>query len=125
MAGVYVGKVSARVREHIWSRILEDIGKGRALMVWSRQGEQGLDFRAYNHSWQTVDFDGVTLMRRPNKHSSKPQSRNSETDPQRCGSQYERETSAEDRPATSVESTAGRHRRYLNEVERRHKAGPA
>jgi len=49
--GVYVGHLPARVREHLWLRILEDVGRGRALMVWSRQGEQRLDFRTHNHAW--------------------------------------------------------------------------
>jgi len=123
MAGVYVGKVSARVREHIWTRILEDVGKGRALMVWSRHGEQGLDFRTYNHSWETVDLDGITLMRRPNKHSARTKRRKPAADSHILRDNiHEHEVSSENGVA-SFQSNAGRHRRYLNEVERRHKAG--
>ena len=33
--GVYVGKVSARVRELIWEQILDNIRDGRAVMVYS------------------------------------------------------------------------------------------
>jgi len=125
MAGVFVGKVSARVREHIWARILEDVGKGRALMVWSRNGEQGLDFRAHNHSWETVDLDGMTLIRRPNKRPAQSYLRkpdaNSEGPSDRL---HEQQGSSESGPIQSFQSNAGRHRRYLNEVERRHRTGP-
>jgi len=122
-AGVYVGKISARVREHIWARILEDVGKGRALMVWSRRGEQGLDFRTYNHSWETIDLDGITLMRRPHSQSSQPRPRISEASHQRQhDGPYEHETSSGTASASGIQSNAGRHHRYLNEVERRHRS---
>lgn len=63
--GVFCGKVSARVREQLWSQIVELAKDGRALMVFARRGDQGLDFRVHKHDWQPVDLDGVTLIRRP------------------------------------------------------------
>lgn len=63
--GVYVGKLSARVREELWKRICENLLHGRATMVFSTNNEQGLDFYTYNTSWTQVDFDGIKLMRRP------------------------------------------------------------
>lgn len=63
--GVFVGKVSARVRDQMWERIVEMSKEGRALMVHSRKGDQGLDFRVHRHEWEAVDFDGVRLIRRP------------------------------------------------------------
>ncbi len=65
--GIFCGKVSARVREEMWNRIVELSKDGRALMVFSRRGDQGLDFRVLRHDWEPVDFDGITLMRRPEK----------------------------------------------------------
>ncbi len=70
-AGVYVGKVSARVREHLWERITSSVQTGRALMVFSTNNEQGLDFKVHRHQWQPVDFDGVSLMRRPSAAAQK------------------------------------------------------
>ncbi len=64
--GVYVGTVSARVREELWQRICENLRTGRATMVYSAAGEQKLDFRVHNTTWEPVDFDGIKLMRRPN-----------------------------------------------------------
>ena len=34
-------------------------------MVCSARNEQGFVYYVYNSSWQPVDFDGLTLMRRP------------------------------------------------------------
>ena len=64
-AGVYVGHVSARVRNRLWNRVTEMAGAGRALMVFQVRGEQRLSFVAHDHHWTPVDAEGVTLMRRP------------------------------------------------------------
>lgn len=63
--GVYVGRVSARVREALWSRICESINQGQATMVYPAPGEQKMEFRVHNTTWEAVDYDGVKLMRRP------------------------------------------------------------
>ena len=72
--GVYVGKASARVRELLWQQILENISEGRAVMVYSSNNEQGLDFRTHGQEWEPVDYDGLKLIMRPN--SSQKQKRN-------------------------------------------------
>lgn len=63
--GVFVGKVSARVRELLWGRIVEGIGRGRAILVQSQRNEQGLGFRVHGHDWEPTDFEGISLMLRP------------------------------------------------------------
>jgi CRISPR-associated protein Cas2 len=62
--GVFVGHVTARVREHIWERVVQFVGNGRALMVYTARNEQWLAFEVHGHEWTPVDFDGVVLMRR-------------------------------------------------------------
>lgn len=64
--GIYVGKVSARVRELLWEQILENLGSGRAVMVYPANNEQGLEFRTRGQEWQPVDYDGLELIMRPN-----------------------------------------------------------
>ena len=64
--GVYVGKISARVREKLWQRICEELKSGRATMVYSAHNEQRMSFRVHNTSWKPVDYDGVVLMMHPN-----------------------------------------------------------
>lgn len=63
--GVYVGQVSSRVREAIWERVCKNLRTGRAVMVWSANNEQHMDFCVHNTVWEPVDFDGIKLMRRP------------------------------------------------------------
>ena len=63
--GVYVGKISARVRDKLWERICENLSKGKATMVYSANNEQGLEFKVHHTTWIPVDFDGLTLMKRP------------------------------------------------------------
>lgn len=62
--GVFVGHLSARVRELMWERVLEFVDEGRALMVYAVGGEQRLAFEVHGHDWTPVDYDGVTLMLR-------------------------------------------------------------
>ena len=63
--GVYVGNLSARVRQELWIRVCDNLKDGRATMVYSTQGEQQLNFEVHNSRWEPVDLDGIKLMRRP------------------------------------------------------------
>ena len=64
-AGVYVGQVSARVRDKLWLRVQETCRNGRAVLVYSTNNEQRLDFRIHGDTWEPIDFDGIKLMLRP------------------------------------------------------------
>lgn len=68
--GVYVGHLSARVRDQIWAKVQEHAKTGRATMVYGAHNEQRMDFRVHNTAWQPIDFDGLKLMMRPH---SEPQ----------------------------------------------------
>lgn len=70
--GVFCGHVSAKVRDEMWFRIVDLAKDGRAVMVYSRRGDQGLDFRAHRHDWEPVDYEGVTLIRRPDQTQPQP-----------------------------------------------------
>ena len=69
--GVYCGNVNQRIREAVWQRICENIGDGKATMVFSTNNEQGFDFKVYNSDWEPMDYDGIKLMIRPNKRKEK------------------------------------------------------
>lgn len=60
--GVFVGRVSARIREELWKKIADNIGDGRAIMVYNAKNEQGFTFRTRNTGRVPVDFDGLTLI---------------------------------------------------------------
>jgi CRISPR-associated protein Cas2 len=63
--GVFVGSITARVREHLWTRICKYVtDDGRAVMVHAARNEQGLTFRVTGSSWQPVDHDGLMLIHR-------------------------------------------------------------
>lgn len=61
--GVYVGSVSAKIRDLSWERILRDIGQGQATMVYNAQNEFGYQFRTTRKDYEVVDFDGIPLMK--------------------------------------------------------------
>lgn len=71
--GVFVGNPSARIRELLWERTCELVKDGRALLVYSSNNEQGMEFRTHRHDWQPTDFDGIKLMMRgdPKQKSSR------------------------------------------------------
>ena len=58
--GVYVGNVSARVRDALWERVCENLKNGRATMVFSANNEQRMDFRVHNTSWKPVDYERLS-----------------------------------------------------------------
>ncbi len=73
--GVFVGNPSARIRDLLWQRTTELCKDGRALLIFSTNNEQGMEFRTHRHDWAPVDFDGMTLMMRPDsssKHEKNP-----------------------------------------------------
>jgi CRISPR-associated protein Cas2 len=62
-AGVYVGDLSVKVREMIWSQIEEGIEEGNAVMVWSTNTESGFDFMTLGKNRRLpVEFDGLKLV---------------------------------------------------------------
>ena len=63
--GVFVGRVSARVRDALWAIVTEGLEGGTALMVLPAQNEQGFAVRSAGHRWTPVDLDGVVALRRP------------------------------------------------------------
>ena len=99
--GVFVGHVSARVRGHLWSRVCELASTGRALMVYQSRTEQRLAFEVHNHDWTPRDYDGLSLMMRPQTSGS--------------GDTYGRPG----QPPPEKWSIAARRRKFGREIERR------
>ncbi|MGN0419922.1 MAG: type I-E CRISPR-associated endoribonuclease Cas2e [Acetatifactor sp.] len=69
--GVYVGKLSARVREKIWDRVCKNIDSGKAIMVFSTNNEQGFQIITHNTEWTPILQEGLWLMQKPENDSSK------------------------------------------------------
>ena len=69
--GIFVGKVSARVRDQLWKRVKDSVKNGRATMVYNTNNEQHMDFRLHNSINQVVDFDGLKLVLKPSASRTK------------------------------------------------------
>ncbi|WP_217132962.1 type I-E CRISPR-associated endoribonuclease Cas2e [Leucobacter chinensis] len=67
--GVFVGAVNSRVRDLLWEQVLEHVGSGRAIMAFRTNTEQGFEFRVHHHDWIPTDFEGLSLMMRPNTNA--------------------------------------------------------
>jgi len=62
-AGVYVGKLSRRVREMIWGTVEKGLGDGNAIMTWSTNTESGYDFlTAGDNRRIPINLDGAQLV---------------------------------------------------------------
>ena len=64
-SGVFVGHVTARVRDRLWERITGQIRTGKAIMVYSARNEQHLAFKVHRSDWNPVDCEGLALMEKP------------------------------------------------------------
>lgn len=73
-AGVYVGKVSRRIREMIWGQVEVGIEEGNAVMAWSTNTEAGFDFETLGANRRIpLELDGVKLVSfLPLEKSSEP-----------------------------------------------------
>lgn len=62
-AGVYVGDVSRRIREMIWSQVGLLAGEGNVVMAWAASNESGFDLATHGENRRMpVDFDGLRLV---------------------------------------------------------------
>ena len=69
--GVFVGRLSARVRDNLWKRITANVKNGHATMVFGTNNEQRMDFRVHSSEWIPIDFDGLKLVMRPSYSRTK------------------------------------------------------
>lgn len=62
-AGVYLGRVSARVRDMIWANVQAGLENGNAVMAWQTNTEQGFDFKTLGANRRIpCELDGVKLV---------------------------------------------------------------
>ena len=67
--GVFVGHVTAMVRDMLWDKCAKALGDGGGLVqIWSTNVEQRFQMRMMGDTKrEMVDFDGLQLIRLPNK----------------------------------------------------------
>ena len=62
-SGVYIGQVSARVRDKLWDKCMTNKRTGGVFQAWSTNNEQGFRMRmAGMVDRQIVDWEGVELI---------------------------------------------------------------
>jgi CRISPR-associated protein Cas2 len=62
--GLYVGTVSARVRDELWSAVAASIADGAAVLIHPDNTEQGFTIKtAGTRRRQIIDLDGLQLVR--------------------------------------------------------------
>ena len=63
-AGVFVGDVSAQVRERLWSKCQARLRGGAMIQLWSANNEQGFAVRTLGLTDRdVVDYEGLALVR--------------------------------------------------------------
>ncbi len=61
--GVFVGTVSAVVRDKLWDLVCNKMGDGGGILVYDSNNEQGFTMRLWGNPDRTVvDFDGLSLV---------------------------------------------------------------
>jgi CRISPR-associated protein Cas2 len=64
--GVFVGHVSALVRERLWQKCAMGLKGGGLVQIWSTNNEQRFQMRTFGVTRrEVVDFDGLQLIRLP------------------------------------------------------------
>ncbi len=64
-AGVFVGSISAAVRERLWDKVKSRVDDGAAMMIYSAQTEQGFRIEVCRMPDRyVVDMEGITLIAR-------------------------------------------------------------
>ena len=65
-AGVFVGRIPARVRDRLWQRASRSLRSGGATMIYSSNSEQGFAVRTSGDTSKAiVDFEGLLLPKTP------------------------------------------------------------
>ena len=65
-AGVFVGNVSALVRENLWNKVCDKQETGGALLIYSTNTEQGFAMELHGTPRRTViDLEGIQLIKIP------------------------------------------------------------
>ncbi|EBP1705024.1 type I-E CRISPR-associated endoribonuclease Cas2 [Salmonella enterica] len=62
-AGVYVGDVSAKIREMIWQQVSVQADEGNVVMAWATNTESGFEFQTFGENRRIpVELDGLRLV---------------------------------------------------------------
>jgi CRISPR-associated protein Cas2 len=61
--GVHVGRISALVRDLLWSLAVSKVGDGRVIQIWQCNGEPGYRLRVHGlRDAELVDLEGLPMI---------------------------------------------------------------
>jgi CRISPR-associated protein Cas2 len=64
-SGVFVGHVSALVRDKLWEKCVKRMGEGGLIQIWSTNTEQRFAVRSWGQTdRELVDMEGLWLVRK-------------------------------------------------------------
>jgi len=67
-AGIFLGRMTARVRDELWAKAIRAAPNGACVQIWSYPNEQGFEFRTHGDtSRQLIELDGLYLVCRRNQ----------------------------------------------------------
>lgn len=65
-AGVFVGTLSAMVRDKLWEKACKNVRDGGCMLIYRTNNEQGFAIRLHGQCKRAaIDFEGLTLIRIP------------------------------------------------------------
>ncbi|MHB9025925.1 MAG: type I-E CRISPR-associated endoribonuclease Cas2e [Armatimonadota bacterium] len=73
-AGVFIGTLSAMVRDKLWDHLREKVPDCGALLIYNAKTEQGFQIRTFGDTTRKVtEFDGLQLIKRLEKKRPPPE----------------------------------------------------
>lgn len=80
-SGVYVGDVSARIRDLLWEKCIEKKKGGGIIQIWNTNNEQNFNIRmAGCTDREVVEMEGINLIRIPGNFDKGNRLKNLNTD---------------------------------------------
>ena len=65
-AGIFLGHMTARLRDKVWERSVKGCKEGACLQAWNSPNEQGFVVRTHGDTSRSmVDFEGLRLVAIP------------------------------------------------------------
>lgn len=69
--GVYIGNLNSRVRQELWERVTQSVGRGQATLSYAARNELGYQFTTHRTRQINVSFDGIPLVMIPQEDEHK------------------------------------------------------
>lgn len=67
-AGVFVGTVSALVRQKLWEKTCQNVKGGACMMIWRTNNEQGFKIECWGETSRFIqNWEGLQLVKKPKK----------------------------------------------------------